>query len=508
MSLKRQVASGMFWVALAQMFGQGLTLLVGLILPKLLTPSQMGLVGMAMLAVSAVELFQDAGLESALIYRREGVKEASDTVFITVIVSSVAICLGVILAAPLIGRFFREPAVVPIIRVLALTLPISSLGRVPYVLLGRELNFRRRIFPELTSSLIASAVVLVLAYRGFGVWSLVWREIIRQSLATILVWPFSSYRPRLRFNLRIARELFDYGKHIVSSQALVFLITNIDNAFVGRYAGKTALGQYQWAYNLSNRPAMLINRTVSQVMFPTFSKLAEGDREKMRAVRARYYLTLVRYVAWIMAPITLAMIIFARDFILDLYSSAWAPTIVPLQLLAMYGFIRAIAANMGSVFRAMGKPQWLTSIALWRLITMVIGLYFVLVRWGLGITGVAGFSLIVAVVDFVISAVLTGRLVDAPASAYARRVIPALIAALGAGLIAHGLYPYLPLPRAAFRLLAAGVVLVLIYAVFIWLADGQFRVTARMGYGMLRQAWKQRGGRDLTSPPKQAGESQ
>ena len=116
----------------------------------------------------------------------------------------------------------------------------------------------------------------MLAYRGFGVWSLVWREIIRQSLATLLVWPVSSYRPRLRFDMGIARELFDYGKHIVSSQALIFLITNVDNAFVGRYAGKTALGQYQWAYNLSNRPAMLINRTVSQVMFPTFSKLAEG----------------------------------------------------------------------------------------------------------------------------------------------------------------------------------------------------------------------------------------
>jgi O-antigen/teichoic acid export membrane protein len=255
MSLRRQVASGMFWVAIAQMSGQGLTMLIGLILPKLLTPSQMGLVGMAMLSISALELFQDAGLESALIYRRTEVKEASDTVFIVVIASSFIICLVAILLAPLIGRFFREPAVVPILRVLALTLPISSLGRVPFVLLGRELDFRRRIIPELTSSLIASVVVIVLAYRGFGVWSLVWREIIRQSLAAILVWPMSSYRPRLRFDSRIARELFDYGKHIVSAQTLVFLITNIDNAFVGRYAGKTALGQYQWAYNLSNRPA-------------------------------------------------------------------------------------------------------------------------------------------------------------------------------------------------------------------------------------------------------------
>ena len=374
------------------------------------------------------------------------------------------------------------------------------------MLLGRDLNFRRHIIPDLTSSLIANVVVVVLAYRGFGVWSLVWREIVRQTLATLLVWPLSSYRPRLRFNLGILRELFDYGKHIVSSQALIFLITNIDNAFVGRYAGGAALGQYQWAYSLSNRPTTMINRIISQVMFPTFSKLAEGDQEKMRTVRARYYLTLVRYVAWIMAPITLATILFAQDFILDLYSAAWAPAIVPLQILAVYGFIRAIAANMGSVFRAMGKPQWLTSIALWRLVTMAVGLYFVLVRLGMGITGVAGLSVIVAAVDFVVCATLVGRLVDAPASAYVRRIAPALTAALIAGLIAHWLYPYLPLPRAAFRLLTAGIVLMLIYAGLIWLADGEFRGTVRTGLRLLRQSWTQHGGRGLASQLSSSGE--
>jgi PST family polysaccharide transporter/lipopolysaccharide exporter len=447
-----------------------------------------------MLAISALELFQDAGLESALIYRRKEVKEASDTVFVVVIASSLVIFLVAYIAAPLIGRFFREPAVVPILRVLALTLPISSLGRVPYVLLGRELDFRRRIFPELTSSLIASVVVVVLAFRGFGVWSLVWREIIRQVLATLLVWPMTSYRPRLRFNLPIARELFSYGKHIVSSQTLIFLITNVDNAFVGRYAGMTALGQYQWAYNLSNRPATIINRTITQVMFPTFSKLAEGDRTKMAEVRARYYLTLVRYVTWIMAPITIATILFARNFILDIYGPTWAPAIVPLQLLAVYGFIRAIAANMGSVFRAMGKPQWLTSIALWRLITMVIALYVVLVPWGLGITGVSWLSVVVAVIDFVICAVLVNRLMAAPASAYVRRIVPALTTALMAGVIAHGCYPRLPLPRPSLRLLAAGAMLMVLYTIFTWLIDASFRSTLRMGYGALRRTLAQRRG--------------
>ena len=504
MSLKRQVAGGMFWVTVVQMSGQGITMLVGLVLPKLLSPSQMGLAGMAMLAISALELFQDVGLEAALIYRRKDVKEASDTVFIVVIVSSLIIFVIAYMFAPLIGRFFREPAVVPILRVLALTLPISSLGRVPYVLLGRELDFRRRMFPELTSSLIASAVVVVLAFRGFGVWSLVWREIIRQILATLLVWPMTSYRPKLHFSMPIARELFDYGKHIMSSQTLIFLITNVDNAFVGRYAGETALGQYQWAYNLSNRPATTINSIVSQVMFPTFSKLTEGDHQKMAEVRARYYFTLMHYIAWIMAPITIATILFARNFILDIYGPAWAPAIVPLQLLAVYGFIRAIAANMGSIFRAMGKPQWLTSIALWRLITMVVTLWVVLVPLGLGIKGVSWLSLVVAVIDFVICAVLVNRLMAAPAIAYVHRIVPALTAALTAGFIAHWLYPRLPLPRPSLRLLAAGVLLVMLYAILVWLIDPPFRATLRMGAAALRRLPAQRS-RSVPTPEASSG---
>jgi hypothetical protein len=137
---------------------------------------------------------------------------------------------------------------------------------------------------------------------------------------------------------------------------------------------------------------------------------------------------------------------------------------------------------------------------------MVVGLYFVLVRLGMGITGVAGLSVIVAVVDFVISATLVGRLVDAPASAYVRRIVPALAAALIAGLIAHWLYPYLPLPRAAFRLLAAGTVMVLIYAGLIWLADGEFRGTVRTGLRLLRQTWTQRGGHGLASQPSSSEE--
>jgi O-antigen/teichoic acid export membrane protein len=198
--LKRQVASGFFWVAVAQFASRGLGYVTTLILAKLLAPSMFGLMGMAMLAINALALFQDIGFESALIYRRKDVDVASHTAFYTVIVTSVLITILAIALAPVIAGFFRQPEVIPLLQVLSLTVLITSFGRVPLVLLSRELDFRRRLFPELTASVVASIAAIVLAFRGLGVWSLVWREIIRAVLVTALVWFVSPYRPRWQFS--------------------------------------------------------------------------------------------------------------------------------------------------------------------------------------------------------------------------------------------------------------------------------------------------------------------
>ena len=169
MSFKRQVASGFFWVTLAQLAGRGLSFFTMLILAKLLAPSMFGLVGMAGLAIAALQLLQDAGFDAALIQRRDRVDEASYTAFFVTVATSLGIYVVAFLAAPLVGVFFREPAVVSILRTLALTIPISGFARVPYALLSRDLNFRRKIMPELLANIIGSSLSITLALAGVGV---------------------------------------------------------------------------------------------------------------------------------------------------------------------------------------------------------------------------------------------------------------------------------------------------------------------------------------------------
>jgi PST family polysaccharide transporter/lipopolysaccharide exporter len=210
----------------------------------------------------------------------------------------------------------------------------------------------------------------------------------------------------------------------------------------------------------------------------------------LREIRAGYYMTLARYIGWITAPVAVATIVFAPAFIRTLYGPEWLAAIVPLQFLAIYGYIRSIAANMGSVFRAGGKPQWLNYIAGWRLATMALLLVPVTLRWG--INGVSALSAAVAVVDFFISAVLVNRLVDAPPRAYIRALGPSLGAAIAAGALAFLLYGRLDLGRPLIDLLAAGAMLAAIYAGLLWLMDSEVRRAATRGRDLARRMWRER----------------
>jgi PST family polysaccharide transporter/lipopolysaccharide exporter len=372
-----------------------------------------------------------------------------------------------VLLAPAVAGFFNEPRLTAVLRVLALTMVLGSFGQVPYVLLSKELDFQRRAVPEVLAGVGGSLLSIALALNGFGVWSLVYGQVVESGLRTLLVWRFCPWRPRFAFSWTTARDLFGYGKHIFSSQVLIFLITNVDDAFVGKLAGTAALGFYGLAYKISNLPATQITRLINQVMFPAFSRM----RDQMGEMSHLYFVA-VRTVAWLSAPIAIATVVFAPDFVNILYGDTWAPAILPMQLLAVYGFIRSIAANMGNIFRAGGRPEWLVYIAAWRLATMAVLLYPATRYYG--IVGVSALSAGVAVADFLISAWLVDAILGTSAFEYARIVSPSLICALvaaGVGRAAQVLSPVRPLVG----LLEAGIVMGLIYALLIWLADGELR---------------------------------
>ncbi|HNS02907.1 MAG TPA: lipopolysaccharide biosynthesis protein [Anaerolineae bacterium] len=470
MTLRARVSRGLFWEGGAALVGQGLSFLVSLLLARLLTPEYFGLLAIANLAIQSLVFFQELGFSSALIYRQKDVEAAANTAHWTIVTSSALLYLVAFLAAPLVAKFFHSPETMAVLRVLALTMVINSFSRVPYTLLTKELDFRKKVLPELTASLIGNLAALLLAWLGWRVWALVAGELLSALLVTLLVYLVSSWRPRFQFVRSIFRDLFGYGKHIAVSQVLIFGITNIDDMFVGRMLGQAALGQYGLAYKISNTPATNITRVVNRVTFPAYS-LLQANQERLRSAFFRQ----VRFVGALAMPIGVATVVFAHDFVYAVLNESWAPAIAPMQLLAIYGVIRSVAANMGVIFQAGGKPQWLTGIATWRLVTMALLLYPFISRGGL--VGVSLLSAGVAAVDFVIAAFLVDKILDARMITYARILGPMLVYALlagglgylvNAGLLALGVWDVA-------ALLAGGAVLVLVYGLLTWRRDDELR---------------------------------
>jgi O-antigen/teichoic acid export membrane protein len=386
MSLAQKAASGIAWVALSTVIVRAFSFITKIVLARLLAPADFGLLAIGLLAINSMGLLRDLGFGAALIYKKDDPDHsAANTAFMLLpIVASVLFVLAY-LSAPHIAIFFDNAAVEPIVRVLALTFVISSFGTVPSVLLEKELEFKKKVLPETVPVAGYACVTIGLALHGYGVWSLVYGQIVSAVLMVVLIWVVSDWRPTFKFDRGVARELFGYGKYILGASVVIFLITNIDDAIVGRILGMEALGFYTIAYTISNLPATQITHLVGRVMFPTYSKL-QDDRDAFR----RAYLKTLKYVSILSIPAAFGIFVIAPDFVSVVLGEEWMPAVPALQVLCFYGLFRSLNGTTGPVFQATGNPKTLQNITLLNLILFCIFVLPLMQKYGIAGVSIAG----------------------------------------------------------------------------------------------------------------------
>jgi O-antigen/teichoic acid export membrane protein len=469
MTLRQQATTGAFWVGVSSLANNVFTIVIRYILMRMLLPEAFGLVSMAYITIDLLQMFREMGLSSALIYRKGDIRRAADTTFVILILIAFVLTSMAFLSAPFVAGFFRTPQLANVLRVLSLNILISAFGEVQLALLAKNLAFRQRLLPDLVPTVAYGVVAILLALMGLGVWSIVVARLVDSVLTSALAWVVVPWwRPRLQFDRKEAQQLFDYGKHILGSGLLVFGITKLDNVFVGRVLGSEPLGFYDFAYNQANLPATHISRIVGQVLFPAYSKI----QDNIATLRSAFFRTL-HYVALLAFPLALGMMAFAGPFVYTLYGDQWAPAVLPMQVLGIYGLLRALAVNMGSVFKAGGKPQWLTYIAFLRLAIMGIFLYPSAIYYG--IAGVSVLSAVVSVADFVLSTYLTNRIIHGKLGEYVRSLWVSGVGSAVSAIAATWAYAQTSTGHGFIALMMAGIIMVLIYSTFVVLFDQEIR---------------------------------
>ncbi|TET91151.1 MAG: lipopolysaccharide biosynthesis protein [Methanomassiliicoccales archaeon] len=382
MSLKTTTVRNLGIVAGLQLFISAMNAVTLIVLARLLTPFDFGIIGIAGFFLGFIGQFGDFGLGAAVIHRKDRVEESLQTGAMLRIIIGLIVFLVAFFSAPLASMIFSTPEATDVVRILAVTILIGSFGFIPNNALAKRLEFGRLAIAAFVGMIVTSSVSIGLALAGFSYWAIVYGS-VAASVATLLtLYVIFPWKFTWKVDKQIAKELFRYGIHVFLMVLIVFLIFNLDNAAIGIVISVAALGIYFIAYRWASVFANFLTKMVNRVMFPTYSSIQE-DEGRLRTG----YLQTLDVISFIGAPLYFGFFIVAPEFVVFVLGDKWTPAIIALQILCLFGFIRVILQPAGDLFLAKGKTKWLSITNAVNLVIMIVFLYPA-VLWG-GIEGVA-----------------------------------------------------------------------------------------------------------------------
>ena len=349
-SLKEKTIKGIFWVGSTQFVAQVISWAITIFVARFLSPSDYGLMGMAMIFIGFAQFLNELGIGTALIQKQNLQRIEIDSLFWLVVLNSLFLYSITFLSAPLIAQFFNAPRLISILRVLGLNFLLGALIAIPFALLTKELTFDKRCRAELFSNILSSVTVLILALLKFGVWSLVFGSLSRNFLLILFLNYYSKWIPKLCFSIKKVIELLKFGANVTGSRVFWYLYSNSDYFIVGKVLGEKILGFYSLAFQLSSIPINKIASIINPVALPTFSKLQNEEKELKR-----YFLKFTRGVSFITFPALIGLMFIADEFVNIVLTKKWAPIIFPLRLLCLVGLIKSMAFLIPPLLNARGK---------------------------------------------------------------------------------------------------------------------------------------------------------
>jgi len=383
-SLAQRAISGGFWVFLLRIIQQLFSLGRLFILARILSPTDFGLMGVALLTMATLETFSQTGFQTALIQKRENIESYLDSAWTFLVMRGFALFAILYLIAPYAAAFFGAPAAEPIIQIIGISVLLQAFTNIGVLFFQKELEFNKQFLYQFAGTLadfiVAVSAVLILQ----NVWALVFGLIAGNAVRCVASYVVHPYRPHIALDIAKIKELFGYGRWIFFSSVLIFLLTQGDDILVGRILGATTLGLYQMAYMISNMPATEITHVISQVTFPVYAKI-QHSLPKLRDV----YLEVLQLTTCLSFPVTVLICTLAPDFTTIFLGEQWIPMVPAMQALTVFGVTRAINATTGPVFQGIGMPKVSTLGSAIQIVVFIAIVYPLTIRWGMVGTSIA-----------------------------------------------------------------------------------------------------------------------
>lgn len=441
-SLKHRTFKGTIWSSVERFSVQGISFIVMIIMARVLTPDDYGLVGMLTIFIAVAQSLVDSGFSNALIRKLDRSETDNSTVFYFNIIVGTLLYVILFFCAPLIADFYNEPLLIPMTRLISLSIPINSLVVVQRALLTINLDFKTQAKASLTAAIIAGAIGITMAYTGFGVWAIVWHQLVSLVVNICLIWVFSNWHPRLVYSWSSFRELFGFGSKLAISSIISTLYDNIYLIVIGKVFRAADLGYYTRASQFAQFPSSNLTGIIGRVTYPVLCTIQHDD-DRLRIVYRRF----LRLSAFIVFPLMIGLAAIAKPLILILLKEKWmfASTLLSIICFSMMWYpIHAVNLNL---LQVKGRSDLFLKL---EIIKKIIGVAILCTTVPLGLVAMCYGSIASSILCLVVNTHYTGKLIQVGFLIQMRDLLPSLGYSLSMGvlvwLIVHGLpHPWLQL---------------------------------------------------------------
>lgn len=451
-NLKQKTISGLLWSFTESFANQGLLFIIGIVLARLLSPKEFGLIGMITVFIAISESFIDSGFSQALIRKKDCTETDLSTVFYFNLIIGVLFFGTLVLTAPAISRFFKEPQLIGLVRVLGLVLIIDALSLVQRTTLTRRINFKLQAKISIISTIFSGIVGISMAYKGFGVWSLVAKTISQRLMNSFLLWLWNHWSPRFILSKKSFNELFSFGSKLLASGLIDTLYKNIYYLIIGKYFNATELGYYTRADQFSNLPSKNINGIISRVSYPVLSQLQDESLKLKDG-----YKKIIKSTMLITFLMMFSMAAVAEPMVITLIGEKWRSSVVYLQLLCLAGALYPLHSLNLNMLKVRGRSDLFLRLEIIKKI-LAIPAIIIGIIWGIKIMIIG--MCVNSLFAYYLNSFYSGRLINYPIREQLKDILPSFILSvfIGAFLALIGkLIPFPDLPKLILQICVGGV---------------------------------------------------
>lgn len=407
MSLKKQAIAGIKWTFVQQFSVQIINFAVQIILARLLMPEMFGLVAMVVVFMSIGQALMDGGMTSSIIRTKNPDQLDYSTVFITNIIMSLGIYGVIFIAAPYIALFYNQEILTNIIRVLSLTFVIRALVAVHMAKLTKEMNFQLQMKLQIPSTILAGIVGITMAYQGYGVWSLVWLNMIQAISFTVQTLVFMKWRPSLIFNFERFKYHFNFGYKLTLASLIDVIFNDAYRIVIGKFYSPAAVGFFHQAETLRLFPVQQISTIVGKVTYPLFAKMNDDDGND-DALKFAYKITM-KLVLVLIVPLMLGLILMAEEGFRFLFGEKWLSAVPYFQILALASIVRPLSVYNLNILKVKGRSDIFLRI---EILKKIIGVVLLIVGLNFQVIGLVISLTVFSYISFIINMYFSGSLIS------------------------------------------------------------------------------------------------